>query len=135
VLRVSIGGSLVYLNTGDATSEDERAILSTWGTDSLRADVLKVGHHGSRTSTSAPFLSAVRPALAVISAGRGNRYGHPHRVVLERLEAASVPRVWRTDRDGTVCIEVDPRRGWRIEGERAWRPAAASGTRLDVAEE
>jgi competence protein ComEC len=135
VLRVSIDGALVYLNTGDATTEDERVILSTWGGESLRADVLKVGHHGSRSSTSVPFLEAVHPSLAVISAGRGNTYGHPHAAVLKRLAAASVPRVWRTDRDGTVCIEVDPHKGWRIEGESAWRPARAGGTRLDDQDE
>lgn len=120
VLRVSIGRALVYLNTGDATAADERALLAVWGPDSLRADVLKVGHHGSRTSTASDFLAAVRPSVAVISAGRGNAYGHPHQGVLDRLEKAVVPRVWRTDREGTQCIEVDERWGWRVMGDPEW---------------
>jgi len=120
VLRVSIGRALVYLNTGDATTRDERALLAEWSGDSLRADVLKVAHHGSRTSTSMDFLAAVRPSMAVVSAGRGNAYGHPHPDALERLSAAAVPRVWRTDREGTQCLEVDERRGWRVAGEGEW---------------
>lgn len=120
LLRVSIGRALVYLNTGDATMEDERALLSAWGPDSARADLLKVGHHGSRSSTSSDFLAAVRPSLAVISAGRGNAYGHPHASVLERLSSAAVPSIWRTDREGTLCVEVDDEKGWRVQGKDAW---------------
>lgn len=132
LLRVSIGTALVYLNTGDATAAAERALLAAWAADSLRADLLKVGHHGSRSSTASDFLAAVRPAAAVISAGRGNAYGHPHASVLDRLTEAGIPRVWRTDRDGTLCIEVDEERGWRVQGERDWERRAESGTRLDV---
>lgn len=132
LLRVSIGSALVYLNTGDATVNAERALLADWAPDSLRADLLKVGHHGSRSSTASDFLSAVRPAAAVISAGLGNAYGHPHESVLDRLAEAGIPRVWRTDRDGTLCIEVDEERGWRVQGERDWKRRAESGTRLDV---
>ena len=135
LLRVSIGRALVYLNTGDATASDERALLTAWPADSLRADLLKVGHHGSRTSSAGAFLAAVRPALAVISAGRGNAYGHPHPSVLDRLSSAGIPRVWRTDREGTLCLEVDERRGWRVLGERTWQGQASIGTRLDVTEE
>ena len=120
LLRVSIGRALVYLNTGDATADDERALLTAWQADSLRADLLKVGHHGSRTSSASDFLRAVRPSVAVISAGRGNAYGHPHPSVLDRLSLAGVPRVWRTDREGTLCLEVDERRGWRVQGEGTW---------------
>ncbi len=120
-LRVSIGGGFTYVNTGDATKDDERVLLSVWPVDSLRADLLKVGHHGSRTATGDDWLSAVDPAVAVISSGRGNSYGHPHISVLERLAAASVPRVWRTDREGTLCLEVDREKGWRVRGERGWR--------------
>ncbi len=120
LLRVSIGQALVYVNTGDATMEDERALLAAWGPDSARADLLKVGHHGSRTSTSSEFVAAVSPTIAVISAGRGNAYGHPHEAVLGRLSRAAVPRVWRTDREGTLCIEVDDENGWRVQGETSW---------------
>ncbi len=82
--------------------------------------IFMLGHHGSRTATGDDWLSAVDPALAVISAGRGNAYGHPHVSVLDRLAAASVPRVWRTDREGTLCLEVDREKGWRVRGERGW---------------
>ncbi|MCL7960783.1 MAG: DNA internalization-related competence protein ComEC/Rec2 [marine benthic group bacterium] len=132
LLRVSIGRALVYLNTGDATAAAERALLTAWGADSLRADLLKVGHHGSKGSSAAEFLSAVRPSTAIISAGRGNAYGHPHPSVLDRLSRAGVPRVWRTDRDGTLCIEVDDDRGWRVQGESEWTRSPERGTRLDV---
>jgi competence protein ComEC len=132
LLRVSIGRALVYLNTGDATARDELSLLAAWGPDSLRADLLKVGHHGSRSSSSSAFLAAVRPRTAVISAGRGNAYGHPHAAVLERLSRTGVPRVWRTDREGTLCVEADDQRGWRVRGEDAWTLPAGRGTRLDV---
>ena len=132
LLRVSIGRALVYLNTGDATAAAEQALLAAWGPDSLRADLLKVGHHGSRSSSATDFLSAVRPSTAIISAGRGNAYGHPHQSVLDRLAQVGIPRVWRTDRDGTLCIEVHEEKGWRVQGERDWTQSLGGGTRLDV---
>ncbi len=120
LLRTSIDRALVYLNTGDATVEEEAELLSRREPATLRADVLKVGHHGSRTSTSEEFLAAVRPALAIVSAGRRNRYGHPHPEVVRRLSEGSVSRLWRTDRDGTLCVEVDREKGWRVSGEGTW---------------
>ena len=81
-------------------------VLGRWPADSLRADLLKVGHHGSRTSTSPEWLTAAGPHLAVISVGASNRYGHPHPSILARLDSVGVPRVWRTDRDGTVTVTV-----------------------------
>ena len=134
LLRVSIGRALVYLNTGDATAAAERGLLASWAPDSLRADLLKVGHHGSKSSSAAEFLSVVRPSTAIISAGRGNAYGHPHPSVLDRLARAGISRVWRTDRAGTLCIEVDDDRGWRVQGESDWTRRSKSGTRLDVTE-
>jgi competence protein ComEC len=74
-----------------------------------RADVLKVGHHGSKNSTTAEFLKAVHPAVAVISVGEENPYGHPNKELLERLEQAGV-RVLRTDRDGAVHVLTDGNR-------------------------
>ena len=71
-----------------------------------RVDLLKVGHHGSRSATGAAWLDEVAPRIAVISTGRGNRYGHPHREVVDRLLARGVS-LWRTDQDGTVAVSVD----------------------------
>jgi beta-lactamase superfamily II metal-dependent hydrolase len=82
--------------------------------------MLKVGHHGSRFSSSGPFLDAARPALAIISAGARNPFRHPAPETLARLEAAGA-RVYRTDRDGAVIVETD--------GVRLWVTRWAGGTR------
>ena len=97
-----------FLLTGDAESGEEAWMVERWG-DALRADVLKVGHHGSRTSTTPAFLAAVRPTAALISVGAGNRYGHPSPPVLQALAAHGV-LVARTDEDGGVVIASDGRR-------------------------
>ena len=87
-----------------------------------RVDLLKVAHHGSRTATTQAFVDAVRPRIAVASAGAGNPYGHPTRVTLERLANAGA-RVLRTDRDGTVVVSFEPDRlTVRPEGARADPP-------------
>jgi competence protein ComEC len=109
VIRLRYGAFAAVL-TGDAGEPVEQALVARHGAG-LRADVLKLGHHGSRTSTSPAFLGAVRPALAVVSAGRRNDFGHPHAVVMERLARRGV-EVARTDRDGTVVVEVDPGGAW-----------------------
>jgi competence protein ComEC len=76
----------------------------------LRAtDVLKVAHHGSRTSSSEEFLDAVHPAFAVISTGFENSYGHPHPAIVERLVEHHAT-ILRTDRDGLITIRTDGRR-------------------------
>ena len=75
----------------------------------LRADILKVGHHGSNTSSIDPFLDAVSPMFAIISDGFENSFRHPHPKVLERLSAHRA-EVLRTDRDGLVTIRTDGRR-------------------------
>ena len=69
-------------------------------------DVLKVGHHGSRSATSDAWLDEARPEIAVISVGARNTYGHPALMTLNQL-ASAVPHVYRTDRDGTVTLSVD----------------------------
>ena len=71
-----------------------------------RADLLKVGHHGSRGATGGSWLRELRPAAAVISVGEGNRYGHPSPEALGRLAAAEVD-VYRTDRDGSIEVRTD----------------------------
>ena len=110
--RLTVGG-FRYVNTGDAGVEVEREILEHLAPLRPETDLLKLGHHGSRTSSSVEWLKATQPEIAVISAGTGNRYGHPHAVTLARLDSARVPRVWRTDLQGPLCVEVDAR-GWRI---------------------
>ncbi len=97
VLRLDYGRFSALL-MGDADAEIEAGLL-----EEGEVTLLKVGHHGSRTSTAAEFVQAVLPEYALISVGARNRYGHPDPVVLERLERAGV-RVLRTDRDGTVGI-------------------------------
>jgi competence protein ComEC len=71
-----------------------------------RTRILKVGHHGSRTSSSSDLLGSWRPQIALISAGRGNSFGHPTPEVIERLEAGGA-RIYRTDRDGQITVESD----------------------------
>ena len=87
--------------TGDIEREAEAEIAPRLG----HADVLKIAHHGSRSSTTVPLLDVVRPRLALISCGRHNLFGHPHPSVIETLRERGI-RVWRTDRDGTVEIEI-----------------------------
>jgi competence protein ComEC len=104
VLRISYGARSLLL-VGDSERDEEGLLLST-ARERLRADVLKVGHHGSRTSSSPALLAAVAPLHAIVSVGRRNRFGHPHPLTLGAL-AASGARVWRTDRDGAVTVTTD----------------------------
>jgi competence protein ComEC len=102
----SVFGNTSVMLTGDAETESEGDIVERWSADALDSEILKVGHHGSRTSTTDEFLAKVSPSIAVISCGEGNRYGHPHTELIERLEAAGIP-VYRTDVDGTVVFKTD----------------------------
>jgi competence protein ComEC len=104
VLRITYGARSI-LFVGDAEHEEEETLLATVR-DRLRADVLKVGHHGSLTSSTPAFLEAVAPREAVVSAGCRNRFGHPHPVTLEALDRAGA-RVWRTDKGGAVTVTTD----------------------------
>lgn len=104
VLRLVFGGRAVLL-VGDAEHEEESELVARYG-DGLRADVLKVGHHGSRTSTTRPFLAAVSPRVAVISSGVRNRFGHPHAQTLRTLHEGAVTAL-RTDEVGAVVVETD----------------------------
>jgi competence protein ComEC len=99
-------GSRSYLLTGDMERPMESLLLSE-GVD-LYADVLKVGHHGSKTSTISPFLDAVAPTIAIISAGYENSFGHPHPDVIRRLEDRHTT-ILRTDYDGLVTVRTDGR--------------------------
>ena len=106
VMRITYGARALLL-VGDAEHEEEGTLLRG-DRSGLRADVLKVGHHGSRTSTTPAFLAAVQPREAVVSVGVRNRFGHPTRQTLDTLIAAGV-RVWRTDLDGAVVVTTDGR--------------------------
>jgi competence protein ComEC len=98
-------GQRRFLFTGDAEHEEEAELVQTHAAE-LRADYLKVGHHGSRTSTGEAFLSLVAPALATLSCGVRNRFGHPHVPTVERLAAHAV-RTLRLDRSGSVEVTSD----------------------------
>jgi beta-lactamase superfamily II metal-dependent hydrolase len=103
VLRLTYGDTS-FLFTGDAESISENEMLKAG--NNLSADVLKIGHHGSDSSTTADFLKAVSPSIAVISVGQGNSYGHPAQNTLDKLAASGVT-VYRTDEAGTVVIQSD----------------------------
>ncbi|MGE5628888.1 MAG: ComEC/Rec2 family competence protein [Solirubrobacterales bacterium] len=93
-----------FLFTGDAQKLSEKEMLDK-GLD-LSCDVLKVGHHGSSTSSSAAFLDKASPKVAVISCGKNNDYGHPHKQTVTTLKKRNI-KIYRTDVDGTVLIESD----------------------------
>ncbi len=103
VLRLSYSEH-TFMLTGDSTEKTEKIILSANDVDDLDSEFLKVGHHGSRTSTSDKFIEAVSPDTALISSGRGNSYGHPHREVLDRL-AKYKSDILRTDTSGAILIK------------------------------
>ena len=103
VLKITYGNTS-FLFTGDAESDEEEEILNS-GAD-LKSTVLKVGHHGSRTSTSYPFLREVMPQYAVISVEKGNSYGHPNEETLSKLSEAGV-EVYRTDESGDIVMTSD----------------------------
>ena len=103
VLRV-VYGDTSFLFVGDAQTSEENDILASGRT--VKSDVLKVGHHGSETSTGADFLAAVAPKYAVIEVGDSNSYNHPNQGTLDRLKAAGVT-LFRTDLQGTITCTSD----------------------------
>lgn len=108
VMKVVFAGASLLL-TGDAEEGEEISLVETYA-DLLRADILKVGHHGGKAGTSEAFLKTVRPAWAILSVGRYNRFGHPSDAVLDRLALHDIA-VARTDREGAVIFETDGT-GW-----------------------
>ncbi len=102
VLHVAYGATSVLLE-GDAEAPIEQAMLAEPG---LQSTLLKVGHHGSVTSTRPEFLSRIAPQWAVISCGLHNRYGHPREEVLEELQTARV-RTYSTDINGATCFQLN----------------------------
>jgi competence protein ComEC len=122
-------GSRSFLLTGDMERPMEQRLLDD---HRLRqSDVLKVGHHGSKTSTTPEFLAAVSPSVALISAGYGNSFGHPHRDIVARLDARRTA-ILRTDQDGLVTVTTD---GTRLSlDSTAWHEAASGGFSWAMAE-
>jgi len=112
ILLIRYGNAAVLI-TGDAYVDAEQRLAP----ELPPLTVLKAGHHGSRTSTSSALLEATRPALVLLSLGDGNRYGHPHREVLERLEAVNAA-ILRSDRDGSVRVRIRPGGDTRVWTDR-----------------
>lgn len=113
VLRMTCGKTAI-LFAGDMEDDEEAELLAS--RRDVRSQVLKAGHHGSSSSSSFPFLRAVRPEIAVISVGEGNRFRLPHQSVIDRLESMGCA-VYRTDLDGTVTVTSDGTRV-AVETER-----------------
>ncbi len=95
-------GKISFMFTGDATSDVESKILN----EDLKSTVLKVAHHGSKYSSTATFLNKVSPEYAVIMTGFGNSYGHPHSIVLQKLEKIGA-KIYRTDEKGTIIFKTN----------------------------
>lgn len=125
-------GAVRFLLVGDAEWAEEEWLLRKYPAG-LHANVLKVGHHGSSTSSSDAFLAAVHPGIAIISVGAGNKYGHPSSDVLRALANAGA-EVLRTDESGTIVVRTD---GSQIEVEargEKWKLSRGSSAQLSVRE-
>lgn len=94
-----------FLFTGDMEEAAELAFLRKYGSVNFGEIILKVGHHGSKTSSTEPFIQTVHPRMAIVSAGKNNRYGHPSPEVIERFKKYEIP-VWSTAENGSVTITV-----------------------------
>lgn len=105
VVKVTYGAT-DFMMTGDAEVLSEKEIMSKYSNSELKCDVLKVGHHGSTTSSGVDFLDAVSPKIAVICCATGNDYGHPHRETLEKLNARNIT-IYRTDLLGSIVLTTD----------------------------
>ena len=105
-------GASRFLLAGDVEEAIDPRLLAA---GLPRLDLLKIAHHGSRTATTQAFVEAVRPRIAIASAGAGNPYGHPTRQTLDRLRAAGAT-VYRTDQDGSVRVDLH---GSRDRGQYA----------------
>ena len=99
-------GNFAMLFTGDAEGPVEKTMAASYG-KKLKCQVLKAGHHGSKTSSTAEFLKLVQPESVVMSLGVNNQYGHPHEALLNRLQKQGVKNIYRTDANGTITIVSD----------------------------
>ena len=104
------------LLTGDMEADEEKELLAAYASSDLQAQILKVAHHGSNTSSTFDFILAVKPAVAIYSAGEGNPYHHPHPSVINRL-LSYVPAVYGTDKNGTISVSISPD-GYAVELEK-----------------
>lgn len=86
---------------GDASTTTEKEIMSKYNLPDI--DVLKVGHHGSKTSSSKEFIDEIEPKYSIISVGKNNRYGHPNKEVLDNLNNS---KIYRTDKDGSIMFKI-----------------------------
>ena len=99
-------GNFAMLFTGDAEGPVEKTMAASYG-KKLKCQVLKAGHHGSKTSSTAEFLKLVQPESVVMSLGANNQYGHPHEALLNRLQKQGIKNIYRTDLNGTITIVSD----------------------------
>ena len=90
-----------FMFMGDASTTTEKEILNKYNLSNI--DILKVGHHGSKTSSSKEFIDEINPKYSVISVGKNNRYGHPNKEVLSILENS---KIYRTDQDGSIMFKI-----------------------------
>ncbi len=135
VLRL-VFGKVTFLFMGDAQADAEASMLAAGLIQ--KTDILKVGHHGSRSSSSPAFLSAVKPAVAIYSAGLGNDYGHPHRETIQALQAIGAA-IYGTDVNGSIIVTSDGS-GYSIETAKQGQaqappvvqPTASSGLSIEV---
>ena len=111
IIKITYGNTS-FLFTGDAETEIEKEVISRYS--NLKSDVLKVGHHGSSTSSSLEFLKAVNPKISVISVGKNNTYGHPTKDTLEKLKSTTI---FRTDKNKSIIISSD---GTSIKYSNKW---------------
>ena len=102
----AVYGETSAMLTGDAEKKSEADIIKKWSAEALQCNILKIGHHGSDSSTTDGFLNAVDPEIAVISCGAGNKYGHPMPEILEKLAAKGIT-VYRTDTQGSIIFKTD----------------------------
>lgn len=107
----SVVGQIIYgdfkmMLTGDAEKDEENEILAANTPESLKSQILKSGHHGSKTSSSKEWLRVVAPEAALISCGAGNDYGHPHKETMKKYEALKL-KIYETDKSGTITVTTD----------------------------
>ena len=104
VVLIARFGNTKVMYTGDAEAITEKDMLAAYSSSTFKSDLLKVGHHGSSTSSTQEFLNAVSPTYAVISCGTDNKYGHPHTETMDKLNGMNI-EIHRTDLEGSIVFE------------------------------